>query len=178
MFITPQSNRKNNTLPITCRREARQKLLQHINLNKGEKNIQPLEIQRSVICEKLDPKLALRERRKGSFRTGFSEGCREEPLFSDEFSFNHFSTQTATVKPAESPSRSRPGTPRCCCAGSLMGVAVLVSWTEAASQLLCLRVVSAVLFEVPAPACAGLSSAAVLQQQAALWESKGGARGE
>lgn len=40
MFINLQSDKKKtNTLPITCRRKAKQTSLQHMNLNKGEKKI-------------------------------------------------------------------------------------------------------------------------------------------
>lgn len=46
------------------------------------------------------------------------------------------------------------------------------------SYRLCVQAVLAVLSEVPAPACAEPSSAAVLQWRGALWESRGGVRGE
>lgn len=47
---------------MTCRREANV-ILQHMNLNKGETfyNFFDLVMQHSVICDKLDPKLSLRE---------------------------------------------------------------------------------------------------------------------
>lgn len=47
----------------------------------------------------------------------------------------------SVVRRAESPSRSRPGSPRCCCADSLVGDAVVVPLTEAGSQQLWLRAV-------------------------------------
>lgn len=97
-----------------------------------EHNFFNLEIQHSVICERLDPKLALREASKmrhseAASAQGLVKVAAKSRVFSEKFSFNRFSTQTATVKPAESPSRSHPGTPRCCCADSLMGGAVVVS---------------------------------------------------
>ena len=49
--------------------------------------------------------------------------------------FDPFSTRTGSVKRAESPSQSRPGSPRCCCADSLMEDAVGVALAEAASLL-------------------------------------------
>lgn len=60
------------------------------------------------------------------------DGCEtKEPHFSDKFCFK----LEVRLNLAESPSQSRPGSPHCCCADSSMEDAVVVSWTEAASQL-------------------------------------------
>lgn len=64
---------------------------------------------------------------RGSLCIQFSEDGCEEPQFSEKFGCNRFSTQAARVKRAESPSQSRPGSPHCCCADSLMEDAVVVS---------------------------------------------------
>lgn len=64
-----------------------------MNLSKGEKKkhttFSTYKLQHSVICEKLDPKLALREdaQERGSFCTEFDEGGCEEPRLSEKFSF-------------------------------------------------------------------------------------------
>lgn len=37
VYKSTVQRKTNNTLPITCRREAKQQLLQHMNLNNGER---------------------------------------------------------------------------------------------------------------------------------------------
>lgn len=97
-----------------------------MNLNKGEKlyNFFNLVIQRSVICDNLDPKLALQEAPSDA---ASAESLVKTPHCSEKFWCNSFSTQTARVNRAENPSQSHPGSHHCCCADSLVEDAVVVS---------------------------------------------------
>lgn len=106
---------------------------------KDFKTCQP-EKQHSVICDKYDPKLPLREASKCSTVRQLLQRvywrmvskCCHAPLVC---SVSTFSAQMAMVRRSENPSQSRPGSPHCCCGGSLMEDVVSVPWTEAESQL-------------------------------------------
>lgn len=137
MFIKLQSIRKRKKNKPCKLRYAKLKLLQHMNLNTGEETCSyfDLEIQHSVMSDNWIPNsqdFAPSEADAAFHAHGSKESC-----FSEKFCLNHVSSycKSSRVKQAESPSQSRPGSPHCCCADSLMEDAVVVPSTEAASRL-------------------------------------------